>query len=366
MQDFVPNGTGNSRYLKSVENFKTLYPTYDDFVAALAAGTLPVDFNGINMSGISQRGTALNKSNLLTDDTAALFGLDASAVPEAVFAFLGKYNQHWWKRTVDTPLYGYQEVKTSKTYLNIVDINYNGEAIEYSDKITISQTDGTITLSSPASMTMSVSSSSSNLSTLRTKMSTLLGKYFIFKNVCYFAPANASYEVSTEEDEDGYETAYSYFSNIYTVTSVLYNCEKGAVDTVYSNDRNAYPDSGSDGTYIYEYLGIPFENAVTAPKIATGSYVGTGTYGAGNPCSLTFDFAPKFIILIEQRSYNPDVLILARGVTKIGILGGSSSSYTNYVTWDDKTVQWYASSDDAKASYQMNALKTTYDYVAIG
>lgn len=29
-------------------------------------------------------------------------------------------------------------------------------------------------------------------------------------------------------------------------------------------------------------------------NIATGSYVGTGTYGASNPCSLTFPFVPQF------------------------------------------------------------------------
>ena len=30
-------------------------------------------------------------------------------------------------------------------------------------------------------------------------------------------------------------------------------------------------------------------------KIQTGSYVGTGTYGASNPCSLTFDFNLRYI-----------------------------------------------------------------------
>lgn len=101
-------------------------------------------------------------------------------------------------------------------------------------------------------------------------------------------------------------------------------------------------------------------------QVATGSYTGTGTFGISNPNSLTFDFVPLFIILIGRMYYNPDVLILARGVTEIGVLGGRSSSYTNYVTWDDKTVQWYVSADDAEASYQMNELKTVYDYVAIG
>ena len=71
MQDFVPNGTGNSRYLKSISDFLAQYPTYEDMVAALVAGTLPVDFNGVNSAGYTQLGTALSKANLLTDATAA-------------------------------------------------------------------------------------------------------------------------------------------------------------------------------------------------------------------------------------------------------------------------------------------------------
>ena len=30
-------------------------------------------------------------------------------------------------------------------------------------------------------------------------------------------------------------------------------------------------------------------------KIASGSYVGTGTYGVNNPTRITFDFTPKFV-----------------------------------------------------------------------
>ena len=32
-------------------------------------------------------------------------------------------------------------------------------------------------------------------------------------------------------------------------------------------------------------------------KIQTGSYVGTGTYGASNPCSLTFDSTPQNVAI---------------------------------------------------------------------
>ena len=41
-------------------------------------------------------------------------------------------------------------------------------------------------------------------------------------------------------------------------------------------------------------------------KIQTGSYVGTGTYGASNPCSLTFDFAPKWLIFCGISLFESD------------------------------------------------------------
>ncbi len=86
MQDGIIKGTGNSRFLKSVPDFLRQYPTYESFVAALAAGTLPVDFNGINETGWQQLGTALNKGNLLSDETAAMYpDLPKSKVPDDAF-----------------------------------------------------------------------------------------------------------------------------------------------------------------------------------------------------------------------------------------------------------------------------------------
>lgn len=91
MKDTVLKGTGNSRFLKSVEDFKTRYPTYDDFVAALVAGTLPIDLNGINAAGMDQVGTALNKASLLTDTVAALVAAAAGGTsPDTPNQALGK------------------------------------------------------------------------------------------------------------------------------------------------------------------------------------------------------------------------------------------------------------------------------------
>ena len=86
MKDSIQAGTGNSRYLKSVSDFLTQYPNYSSFAAALVAGTLPIDLNGINAAGFSQVGTPLNKSTLLKDSTATALGLTSDDVPDDAFA----------------------------------------------------------------------------------------------------------------------------------------------------------------------------------------------------------------------------------------------------------------------------------------
>lgn len=89
MQDAITKGEGNSRYLKTVSNFLSSYPTYEAFVDALVAGTLPIDLNGINPEGWAQQGTPLDKANILTDATAALMGLaEETATPNEMFAAL--------------------------------------------------------------------------------------------------------------------------------------------------------------------------------------------------------------------------------------------------------------------------------------
>ena len=89
MHDFIPAGTGNSRYLKSVSTFLQDYPTYEDFARALISGTLPVDFHGKNAAGIRQAGTPLNKSNLLSDATGALLGLDSDGTVDMALNLIG-------------------------------------------------------------------------------------------------------------------------------------------------------------------------------------------------------------------------------------------------------------------------------------
>ena len=79
MTDGIIKGTGNSRYLKTVRDAMTLYPTYESFIQALVAGTLPIDLNGINAAGWTTVGTALGKATMLSDETAGMLGMTGDA-----------------------------------------------------------------------------------------------------------------------------------------------------------------------------------------------------------------------------------------------------------------------------------------------
>lgn len=105
MQDAIIKGIGNSRYLKTVGEALSLYPTYEDFMQAMVAGIFPVDFNGINKDGWTQQGTLLNKANLLSDTVISTLGLStgADSTPNDAFNVLANIgNVHVWRKTVVT------------------------------------------------------------------------------------------------------------------------------------------------------------------------------------------------------------------------------------------------------------------------
>lgn len=125
-------------------------------------------------------------------------------------------------------------------------------------------------------------------------------------------------------------------------------------------------------------------------KIQTGSYVGTGTYGANNPCSLTFDFVPYVIMILggittsasdysiyigkkDNSYYGQNAIILSEVTTSyqqykgLGIVGYYSTAGSNYCygkkSVDGKTYYWYSNADKIT---QYNDTKITYWYMAIG
>ena len=370
MQDFIPIGTGNSRYLKSVENFKTLYPTYDAFAAALVAGTLPVDFNGINEAGVVQKGMALNKYNLLKDATAALFGLDGSAVPDDVFGFLGKYNQHWWKRRTWQDNGEYKaslvtkSLSSSRFYITDQNDYPLNRTITFSANYTLNPANGEITLTNPSTIT--AGDTDGYIS--NTNKNKLLGCYC--KN-CYSAPddivyiaSDATIDVATNSSND-----YGYYINDSTYealqSSYVANITTGEWEFLHASDRDAYPDSGVSAGYEYEYIGIPFDELPGLPRIEVGTYIGTGTSQA----SLTFSFSPKLVVVMQTNVTSDG----SKGAGIAAIKGmGTFAGFNTFYQTSGSISSWYPNDLDwseqntFKFTAGLNTSGTSYSYMAIG
>ncbi len=104
MQNAIIKGEGNSRYLKSVADFLTLYPDYESFAQAMAEGTLPIDLNGINPAGWTQQGTPLTTATLLSDETAEHLGLEGDAtVNDALNSLGGPASERLYKLVNESP-----------------------------------------------------------------------------------------------------------------------------------------------------------------------------------------------------------------------------------------------------------------------
>ena len=120
----------------------------------------------------------------------------------------------------------------------------------------------------------------------------------------------------------------------------------------------------SAGVYGYCPVdGVVWANPYWAgnTKVATGSYIGTGAYGSANPCSLTFGFVPK-VVLIEARSRADSRTFPWLNGALYGNVDSISSKY-NILSWDGNTLAWYSSTSYVE---QLNISGEEYLYLAIG
>ena len=95
-------------------------------------------------------------------------------------------------------------------------------------------------------------------------------------------------------------------------------------------------------------------------RIAFGSYQGSGTYGAGSPNSLSFDFYPVLVMLQGVGMQNNGIMVRGSGMgTSTWSSGGSPVA----AAWTNHSVSWYSTESDA---FQNNMSNFTYFYVAVG
>ncbi len=102
---------------------------------------------------------------------------------------------------------------------------------------------------------------------------------------------------------------------------------------------------------------------VGTPTIETGSYVGTGTYGASNPNSLTFRGVPVFVLVytyagtVNTSNFCFMCTDMLSGFTHYG----TQTPYGLGVSLSGKTVSWYGYG----ATQQHNVNGVTYHYFAL-
>ena len=106
------------------------------------------------------------------------------------------------------------------------------------------------------------------------------------------------------------------------------------------------------------------------PKIAVGTYTGTGTYGESNPCTLDLTQAlgrePQLVLVRQQTDPGgrTKCLTLIRGAAAADCYNAHDilSGTANRLTWVGKRVSWHGES----ASVQMNEKGVLYIYLVIG
>ena len=134
----------------------------------------------------------------------------------------------------------------------------------------------------------------------------------------------------------------------------------GKIEIPEADDFSINELTAEELSWLGNALGVESGGA----KVQTGSYPGTNTYGATNPCILTFNFAPKLVIITRSdEKFNANTIILVGGS---GCYYGGSNNSSGYVTWSGNSVSWYTDTTTSGAVNQNNYKDATYAWVAIG
>ena len=132
------------------------------------------------------------------------------------------------------------------------------------------------------------------------------------------------------------------------------------------SDRLMMDDFNADNLKVDSALAALGEAIAAAPKIAVGSYTGSGSCGASSPRTLTFAFQPKLVIVVENSwDYLKAGTALISGQSLSAGIGGGTSSGACLgltVSWSGNSVTWYGPS----AEKQLDVENCEYFYCAVG
>ena len=348
-----------------------------------------------NQAFLQNGNESYTKLQTLTATVAEQFGLKADNPPNDVFAFLGMYNLHWWRRRINTASAGWFEKRTLGTSTYRMFSAYsptggNEQSVQHTENISISQSNGGISYPNPTSTVIHYNNAQS------VHNSYLRGSYIKSSsksnNRWVYIPPTASIRRYTGRDDDYY---VEYEAGQYYEVSSEYKTGGtiGEWEYLFSADSNAHPKSGIVSGYEYEYIGIPYKNFTSPPiQVAYGKYTGTGTWGESSPNKLTFSFAPKVVFMVQKAyvdsygvnyhepiysgSTEGNAVMVAdtltesfqsgNGFYELGYINDEARYSYGKKSKDGKTFYWYFSYDKDRSSSQLNSKGDVYYWVAIG
>lgn len=304
----------------------------------LKGGTMsgPINMNGQRITGLPKPAGGndpMRKDDGTSASTLGLYGLSADGTVDDVLALLGRFhsglgNEYLWAK---------QELKNVESLVNEISTGFGWAATcKYSDSVELK--DGKVVLVSPIT------------STFQEAKPILEGKYFWYESYSKVFKATSVTQVGPEE------TVPITCSEVILTPTLL------TVGYVNSPDSDAYPPSKAD-KYTYAAIG----QLGSFARMETGSYIGTGKYGADNPNSLTFKFVPKFVLIFWAEGGNPNnAMAFLSADGGISYKPGGSNGQWFYASGIEvkitgTTITWYASS----LQIQMNG-SVKYQYLAIG
>lgn len=366
MQDAIIKGIGNSRYLKTVGEALSLYPTYEDFLQAMIEGTFPVDLNGINKDGWTQQGTPLNKANLLSDTVISTLGLStgANSTPNDAFNVLANIgNVHVWRKTVKTDekipatySLGPEEGKAALTYPQTPSTQ---ASFHYGKTITVDD-NGTITIN--GEQTLSLNSDDSSVQ----KGNNLKGNFFYCdpsstiggENEFETGPGNVYFipsDATISREPDTYLGGVIYTSKYQEVRAVPAVPPGTHVTYLTSTNRNAYQegDDAKEAGYVLGDMvsGYLFASAWTGNA---SNYYYSETIKVSDTGTLTQENVKSYTANATNDSWVSNIQSAIRGkfITVSGEKDNGGSEGTNLVYIPD----------DAIVSYFENGVSLGYPY----
>ena len=329
------------------------------------------------------------KNSVISNDVAHIFDPTLqNPTGNDIFSWLSEYNKHWWRSYIPSSVQYHSRLvdRTKRTTMT-----YRQTTIYWSREIEINS-DGTFDLKNPQSVNYSGWLSSKEALAACAYWAGLAATepYYMYarkstgdsSNIdtsMHYVPVGATAETATysnatfgynEDDSGDCWLLYNYSANVsnvvwtklVTVDSVL--APDSDIHYVNSVNEAAYPKYGDKDGRNYIYLGQPFALFPQMARIAVGSYIGSGLYGADNPNKLEFLFQPKIVFLHTNTAHFYDNGPVLHALTYPSTIYGTSFTNTGVVEWIENGVKWYT--EAKKASEQFNDANKIYSYIAIG